>query len=279
MTATGTGVEITGDDLVDLIWNEDSTGHYSDPQMAYLASQTGASGGVSDADMAAIADSVWDESKANHNLSGSFGDYLDTPISAVGPGNGAYSISLTIFDSANSQVVPNVKLSVYSLAMNALLAVGTSNSNGSLAFNLDSGSYITSATAPGYIFPAYDTLLVSGVAADTLSGYRFDPGTPPSGDQCRVYGFIYGVDGRAIEGIRVSAQLIGGVVRRGTTIVSPYKYSAETDSTGYFYLDVIPSSDLNPSGTKYLITATYPAGTVLKKRVEVPDNSSWQLSW
>ena len=272
---------------IDAVWNEiladhtvaGSVGDVLLDSIDAMVSSAGGTAEISDADMAAIADSVWDESKANHNLTGSFGNYLDAPISAVRTGNGAYSISLTIFDSANTQVVPNVKLSVYSLAMNAMLAVGTSNSSGSLAFNLDTGSYIISATAPGYIFSAYDTLLISGVAADTVSGYRFDPGSPASEDQCRVYGFIYGVDGQAIEGISVSAQLTGGMARRGTTIVSPYKYSTETDSTGYFYLDLIPSNDLNPSGTKYLITATYPAGTVLKKRVEVPDNSSWQLSW
>ncbi len=59
LTATGTGVEITHDDLVDAVWDEDSTGHYTDPQMAFLASQTGASGGISDADFGLIADSVW----------------------------------------------------------------------------------------------------------------------------------------------------------------------------------------------------------------------------
>lgn len=79
LVGAGTGKEITSTDLVDDIWDEDSTGHYTDPQMAFLASQTGAGSSITDADMAAIADTVWQALMSEHdNVAGSFGDSAKT---------------------------------------------------------------------------------------------------------------------------------------------------------------------------------------------------------
>jgi len=79
--------------------------------------------------------------------------------------------------------------------------------------------------------------------------------------------------------VTVEAQLTEGVVRHEGVIISPYKVIAASDSLGYFYLDLIPSTKLMPGDTKYQISAAYPAGTVLKKKIQVPDVASWQLSW
>ena len=63
--------------LVDDVWNEDSTGHAVANYMGWLTSQTGASGGVSDADMADIADSVWNIAFATAFQAGSMGDSMN----------------------------------------------------------------------------------------------------------------------------------------------------------------------------------------------------------
>jgi len=62
---------------VDLIWDEDTTGHKTDPNMGFFITQGGAAT-ISDADMAAIADSVWQADTANHNsVTGSMGEAQD----------------------------------------------------------------------------------------------------------------------------------------------------------------------------------------------------------
>ncbi len=226
-------------------------------------------------------DAIWNETQADHGQAGTFGFYLDAPISGIEApsGSGSYPVTLAVIDSVNAQVVPGAKLSVYNLGLDALLAIGATGSEGTAVFNLDSGGYVVSTFAPGYIFSTYDTITVSGTTSDSIAGYRFDPGSPPVGDLCRVYGFIYGIDGRPVEGVRVDAQITDGVVRHNSTIISPYRKSVVTDSTGYFYLDLIPSDKLAPPQTEYLITATYPAGTILKKKIQVPAGDNWLLAW
>ena len=44
---------------VDDIWDEDSTGHYTSPNMAFVASQTAAGSGISDADFSTMAETLW----------------------------------------------------------------------------------------------------------------------------------------------------------------------------------------------------------------------------
>ena len=65
----------------DKVWDTDSTGHYTSPNMAFVASQTGSSAGISDADMAAIADSVWQADTTTHDgVAGSYGATNTSPL-------------------------------------------------------------------------------------------------------------------------------------------------------------------------------------------------------
>lgn len=227
------------------------------------------------------AATVWNEPQADHMLTGSFGRYLDAPVSTVSSpsGDGAYPVTLVAVDSGSGGVVPGARLTIRNLDLTALLALGYTGVDGSAAFNLDVGQYVVSSTAPGYLFSAHDTVTVSGAGGDTLAGYRFDPGTPSPPGLCRVYGFIYAVGGQPIEGVTVEAKLIGGAVRHDEIIVSPYTVTATSDSLGYFFLDLIPSSRFTPDDATYQISAAYPAGTVWKKKIHVPDIVSWRLSW
>lgn len=227
------------------------------------------------------AASIWNEPQAGHTLAGSFGRYLDAPISSVSSpsGSGAYPVTLVVIDSGNGRVIPGVRISIRNLTLSALLALGYTDVEGTVSFNLDTSRYIVSTNAPGYLFPAYDTLTVSGAGYDTVSGYRFDPGTPSPPGLCRVYGFVYAVGGQPIEGVTVEAKLTDGAVRYDGVIISPYTVTTSSDSLGYFCLDLIPSSKFTPDDAVYQISAAYPAGTVWKKKIHVPDIASWQLSW
>ncbi len=229
----------------------------------------------------AAVDAVWDESQSGHITEGTFGSYLDDRISDIGSpyGDGIYPVTICAYDTAGSQPVPGVRLSVFNEGLETLIAQGVTGGDGREAFNLDSGLYVLSSFAPGYLFAAYDTMEIAGPTADTTFGSRFDPGSPSAPDLCRVYGFIYGVDGQPLQEVTVTAELVGGVVRYGSTIVSPFKRTVASDSVGYFYFDLIPSDDINPAGTQYRIGATYSAGTIINQQVTVPQTTSWLLSW
>jgi len=268
--------------LAQAVWDEDTSGHQSTGSYGLMLKDTAAyQGSASGLTAAELADSVWDEMQLGHTTAGSFGFYLDGPISGVESptGTGIFPVTLTAFDSLNDQVIPGVRMSVYNAQLDALLAVGLSSTEGAASLNLDAGIYVISAFAPGYIFEVYDTIIVTGAADDTISAARFDPGDPSSPELCRVYGFLYGIDGRPMEGVTVAAELSDGVVRHNSMIISPYRRAVLSDSAGYFYLDLIPSGDLDPAGAKYSISALDASGTILKKKLTIPDSTSWQLAW
>ncbi|HDL00685.1 MAG TPA: hypothetical protein ENH23_00430 [candidate division Zixibacteria bacterium] len=160
-----------------------------------------------------------------------------------------------------------------------LIATGRSNNDGELLFNLDIGSYLLIANASGYVFNAFDTIVVTGAGEDLLFGYTFDPGQPSQPNLCRAYAYIYDINGNPEPHATITASLPGGVARSGELIVSPFKVSTVSDSLGYFYLDLIPSDSLSPSGQLYEITIAKKDGIVMRQRITIPQTTSWQISW
>ncbi len=230
-------------------------------------------------DSTSLARWVWNTPQTNHTVSGTFGKYLDSEISGLSAGSGAYSYTIVAFDSSVSQVVPQTSVAVRNVAQTSLLASGATGSDGAVSFNLDTDSFVVVATAPGYTFAAYDTIVVSGSGSDTVYGDQFDPGVPSSPGLCRVYGYLYDINGVPETGASVTAHLPSGVVRFSGGIVSPFAVATTSDTTGYFYLDLIPSDSLIPSGTKYELSISRTDGTVLRQRLVVPDTTAWPLSW
>jgi hypothetical protein len=226
-----------------------------------------------------IARWVWNTPQTNHTTSGSFGKYLDTEVSGISGGSGAYSFTLVTFDTSLSQVIPQAGLAVRNVTQTSLIAAGRTNSNGKATFNLDADSFVVVATAPGYSFDAYDTIVISGTGSDTVFGDQFDPGSPSPPGLCRVYGFLYDINGEPEEGASVMAHLPSGVAQFSVVIVSPYSVSTTTDIDGYFYLDLIPSDSLIPPGVKYEFTISRTDGTILRQRLTVPDTTIWRLTW
>ncbi len=252
----------------------------------WLYSQRTVTGGIIDSnrasislDSAGMANAVWNAPQANHTLSGTFGSYLDGRISSIGSGGGAYARRFVTFDSTIDQVVPGVGLTIRNIDQTALIAAGNTNILGEKWFDLDSGEYIIGAVVPGYIFESPDTAAIDGAGADTLYGYRFDPGTADIPGLCRVYGFLYDLAGDPEIAASVSARVPSGVSRSGAGIVSPFEIETVTDTAGYFHFDLIPSAQLIPDTTRYEITITLDDGTVLRERVTVPDQPDWLLTW
>ncbi len=200
-------------------------------------------------------------------------------------GTGAFSVTIVAMDSTTDQIIPGADIAIRNLDQTALIALGQTSTLGATTLNLNASDYTLLADAPTFIFPSLDTITISGATIDTIFGYHFDPGTPSSPDLCRVYGFLYAINGQAEPNATVTAAIPSGVVRRVNTetgeslIISPFTRSTITDSAGYFALDLIPSNSLTPSGTKYEITITRRDGTILRQRVTIPSTPTWQLDW
>lgn len=206
-------------------------------------------------------------------------NWISTLISGINGGGGEFSYQFTVIDSGASQVIPGVNLTLRNLDQSAVIAVGSTDDLGTASFNLNSASYVSIASSPGYIFESYDTVVVAGAGTDTVYGYQFDPGTPSNPNLCRVYGYVYDIEGNPESDATIAAWLPSGVSRAGTIVVSPFRKETGTNPSGSFYIDLIPSSLLTPADSKYEIAITLSDGTVLRERVEVPDLTSWMLTW
>ena len=196
-----------------------------------------------------------------------------------GSGMGLYTYCLYAVDSSLGQAIPGVNIEVRNISQTGLMAMGTTTASGYCNFKLSNDSFIINAFAPGYIFENLDTIVIAGAAIDSIFGFHFDPGNPASPDLCRMYGFLYDIGGNPESSATVAACLPAGVVRSNGAIISPFKRSTASDSAGYFYLDLIPNSDLTPDTSKYEVTITRSDGTILRERITVPDMPGWELSW
>ncbi len=225
---------------------------------------------VTESDKHKIAGFVNDSLTASHG-SGSW--------AASGTGSGAYSTTIIAYDSLKRQPLSGVALSIYNLSQTSLKAAVSSDIDGHGDVNLDADTHIVVATAPGYSFPPYDTIVIAGSQSDTVYGVYFQPGFPSLPELCRVWGFVFDVRGYPLAGGQVTAYLPSGAARVNTIILTPTAVSTVIDSTGYFYLDLFPSALLQPTGTPYEFSITQDNGSVLRRRVVVPTNTAWQLTW
>ena len=159
--------------------------------------------------------------------------------------------------------------------VNAVLAT---DADGAAEAVVPDGTWLILASKNGYCFPdtAYDIDSNDTVA---VLGYRVSIPPPPTTNTCRVFGYLYDINSQPEVGATVTAFLPSGVARSNGMIVSPFSKSSVSDSTGYFYIDLIPSDSLMPSGTRYEITVSRRDGTILRQRMGIPAVSQWQLDW
>ncbi len=209
------------------------------------------------------------------------GGWVDSNRTEIGSsvGDGMYSRIIAVIDSNTQNPVPGVRVAVRSVDQSVFIAGGVTNNDGQVGFNLDEGDFLILAHAPSYIFESYDTITVNGPGEDSLSGFRFDPGSPPEPDLCRVYGYVYDITANPETNAEIEARLSPGVRRFGGAVVSPLVRQTQSDSLGYFHIDLIPSARLEPDSSAYEISITLSDGTILREKVAVPDQDSWQLTW
>jgi hypothetical protein len=148
-------------------------------------------------------------------------------------------------------------------------------------FSLDAADYRVYPYLSGYNateLPTVVTVTNSGVE-DTIWLSRFSPGQPGAATLCRVYGYVKALDGSGIGDVVITARIQKAPLQLEGVIISPYSVSTSCDSTGYWYLDLIPNGILDPDNTRYDFTFHYPSGTILRKQIAVPDSASYWLRW
>ncbi|MBD3170154.1 MAG: hypothetical protein GF307_11770 [candidate division Zixibacteria bacterium] len=196
-------------------------------------------------------------------------------------GRGPHICELVLLNSADSSAVSKCDIKIYNADDNAVEGLWYTSARGVASFSLMNGNYNVIPFKSGYSFPElpYEIEINDSSLTDTIWASSFHPGSPPSASLCRVYGWILGAGYDSLTGVTVQARLKQSPVRLGNVIISPYEKITETDTSGYWYLDLLPNDSLTPEGTSYLFTIYYSSGTVARKEIMVPDSSSWEFRW
>ncbi|MCK4632555.1 MAG: hypothetical protein KAT79_04750, partial [candidate division Zixibacteria bacterium] len=246
-----------------------ASGTYKDLKVTNIDS------GAFQATVSGLAAGVWGYG-GGREIDGGYVDSNKTEQGGISGGDKNLTI-FTIDTSGVDDTLDGVFITLQN-ATGVVKAVLSTNSSGAAEAVVSDGTWNVLASRYGFEFP--DTSYVI-TANDTvgLLGYDIAIPSPSASETCRVYGFLYDLNSQPESGVTISAYLPSGVSRSGSLIVSPFSVATTSDSEGYFFLDLIKSTSLIPSGTEYEITISRRDGTLLRRRVVVPDQSTWQLTW
>lgn len=195
----------------------------------------------------------------------------------LGSGVGAYACTLNTFESSSTTAIAGTSLRVLNSDETAAAAIGKTDSNGRVILALDAATYHVLPYQNGYNFgalPKVVTVTTAG-AHDTIWASRFDPGSPPAVSLCRVYGYVQSLGASGLDEVVITARIAKSPLLHEGVVISPYELSTSTDSSGYWCLDLMPNSILQPNDTKYDFTFYYSSGTIMRKQVVVPDSASY----
>jgi hypothetical protein len=196
-----------------------------------------------------------------------------------GAGAGANQVIINTKQSSDSTPIAGAQVQVLNYEQTATIGLLTTNPSGQATFALDNAIYKVRMFKPGWQFNVPESLVVSGNSTATFYASVFDPGLPPSAALCRVYGWIKDLKGLPVVGAVIDAKIVSTPLRYQSVLISPYYKTTNTDSDGYWYLDLYPNSRLSPSNTQYDFTIYIPYGTILKLKTTIPEQSSWELQW
>ncbi len=196
-----------------------------------------------------------------------------------GAGTGANQVIIITKQNSDSTPIASAQVQVLNQGQTATIGLLTTNPSGQAAFALDNAIYKVRMFKPGWQFNVPESLVVSGYSTATFYASLFDPGLPPSAALCRVYGWIKDLKGLPVVGAVIDAKIVSTPLRYQSVLISPYYKTTNTDSDGYWYLDLYPNSKLSPSSTQYDFTIYIPYGTILKLKTTIPEQSSWELQW
>jgi hypothetical protein len=202
----------------------------------------------------------------------------------VGLGSGAKTLVVFLIDTSGvDDTIPDVLATLKDAGQTANLAQGRSLAPGKVAFAVNAATdYIIVPALVGFVWPPLVAIHTSGGAApDTVNvlGYNFDPGAPASASLCRVYGWVHDLSDGKLVSAEVRARVNESPLRYQDVVVSAYERTTLTDDNGYWYLDLYPSALLTPNTTKYEIEIRYTSGAILRRKLTVPNNTSWLLTW
>lgn len=180
-------------------------------------------------------------------------DYTD-----VSGSTGTNLVTLTVKEvDEDGDPIPNVTV-VVRTSTGVLVTLGTTDTNGELEVNLDDGSYNVYLSRAGSqdVYSNPNAIAVTSIATEfEMYGSVGTPDAPTNPGVTRIYGNVVAMGITAQAGISVIASIAypDEVYTSEGMVISGSEYRTETDTDGYFYLDLIPQKFLGTTGVIYRI--------------------------
>ena len=250
--------------------------------------------GITDADMAAIADSVWFAGLAAHDgVAGSFGDSSrNWAKTSAAIGSGAQSIVIGATDTSGTDtLISGVPVTVRDAAGNQIGQTQLTNGDGYTTWGLTASAVISVLTGSSvynsHVFNTDVRTFTVGSTGDTVGvGHATTPtdtvltgndipsiAAPTQDSTCSIFGDIVDSEGNALANVTVTWSIPNDITGtcNNATILKRVK-TVRTNSAGRYNLQLIWSSCLQ--GKKYNINFSHPKFQDREFTHIVPDSTS-----
>ncbi len=285
---------------IDAIWDEDTTGHNTSGSYGEVLETRGTSDLTATDNIGINWNDIENEDASHYFNKTSFlaVDSIRTEGENLNPdsvanhvwiwpdrtltsesGGGAHQVSITTKQTSDSAEISGVQVQILNLTQTSTLGFLSTNALGKAIFALDNDTFLVRMSKSGWIFNVPETLIVAGNTDTIYYADIFNPGSPPSAELCRVYGWIKDIQNLPLAEAKIEASIKTIPLKFQGVIISPYFRSTSTDSEGYWYLDLYPNSALIPDTSQYEFLIYSNNGTILRLKTTVPDQSSWELSF
>ena len=252
---------------LDIIKNKDGTRTFDQATDSLEAiSDTG----LDATNLVDIADAVWTQPSSGYYADDTTMGYM---LVTGGGGPGANVINVLVNELATGLPIPDTFVKVTDVTNILTVAKGYTNSSGIFPVGLDDGSYNVILRKAFTEFTVPESLTVSGSGTHTYEGSGFSAANPSASGTCVVYGWVIDIGGSPVKNAKVKAtETIDSRFNDSNKIVKVTK-TASSDSSGYFELELLRSSNLTHEGVKYRINITY-TGFSYEAHILVPDSNT-----
>jgi len=200
-------------------------------------------------------------------------------IDSLAAGEGSEPVIIYAKETGSELPIPEVDYEIWDESNSVRLHSGEdSNNNGNQEFNLNPGNYKVKLRKPYWNFPFItDLIVLTGGTELTIHGDRLLPSVPSDPNLCVVYGYAYGVNGQKLPGAGIVAELSDLSAFKNSIKIAEMTNEASSNEEGYFELELIPNSKLEPEGSRYSFKITKDGIYLWTVRGTVPDQASAQF--
>lgn len=211
------------------------------------------------------------------------GGVVDTLLSQVAgsggscTGSGPIALTIVVYDSVRDVVVADARIGLYTTsAMSGDPSYyDVTGASGTLAFNVNSGTYYISGRAGAKTFePAISVVATSSPTLDTV----FCEGLPTS-----LFTYLYGQEilPDTLVGAVVTLELVNysDTMNVNDLTINPYKYSTRVDVNGEWAIPNVLANSKFDANSRYVYRITHPRLSRAKSfEIEVPDTSQVNIA-